>query len=953
MSNMVRASLFPSISLILLFLQTAKSFQCNQSQFNISLDNIQCFGLSQVFNITTANDCFAACCSNPDCQMWEWCPENVVCTGWPQSQACFTGKSDLSQCKTANGWTGSAQPNLPPPPPPYFPSNFLTPYNGVAALISLDLASTNFNDESWTLIIDDDNSSARVIAVPYGGYNSDEQNLPYINSASVQSSATYVRNFTLPSSFQRNGTLRLLELGGCNHGCEIFINDQLVGAHYGPLLPFTIDITNSTSRLTDNYVLTIVSHPFAYFNGYVPSSFIYTEAWLPPSNGWGSRLPEGISKYIRVSAYPSVRVTDVSISTTVVSTTEPTFTANVTVINDSSEKICAEIAVLFSPWNTGMNWDYPVIPVSNPLLLPVSSTNQGKGIGNNRTTVQVKFQVPWNLDPSSYWWPNRPFNRSYITQLHWFNISILLSSGCGGDGEFSERRRERIDAGGIRGNVTSRTSDGRKDGSMEYSRNNEFSADKDNEIRSLFHSTNTELGLSTSPTILATAFQRFGYVEHKESTSYYYLLNGVRMNHLSDATPESGMSYYDAYVSPAFSLPSASSIGGPYSGGIYSTWSNYMQVGITSNRIHQSTPTQAMLDTSDEVGFLLKPESTTRGCPGYEPCLFNDIYLQNVAELVRFCKHSPSVFAYSVENESGGETTGPFANVIPSLIDAAVLEDNTRYLTTEGSGGNQAYYGTNVSGNARAINNLHYAVPPQDLSIIQGVGECAWCVENGMEEYASLALQGRLNDVAYYAGWDWINYWSNFLEGMNASRHAWKQEGCSGRDRTDGIDGWGSPVLDWVTRAFHPFTIVDVEMYKTNPIFKGPGWPYTVDQYTYNGGSGNITRDIVVFNDVLNGNDRPWMNNSDVWYIQLNWTAVWDSPDGNLTVGSGSYTVGENAGVGYVRPGFHGTVNLVFPIPDPQQSNRRLYIVMETVRPTKPDTVLYQENRTYVNVGGT
>lgn len=66
------------------------------------------------------------------------------------------------------------------------------------------------------------------------------------------------------------------------------------------------------------------------------------------------------------------------------------------------------------------------------------------------------------------------------------------------------------------------------------------------------------------------------------------------------------------------------------------TWSRYMRVGITSNRIHQSTPTQAMMDAADEVGFLLKPESPIRGCPGYEPCVPGPVFPQSVTELVRW-----------------------------------------------------------------------------------------------------------------------------------------------------------------------------------------------------------------------------------------------------------------------------------------------------------------------------
>ena len=83
---------------------------------------------------------------------------------------------------------------------------------------------------------------------------------------------------------------------------------------------------------------------------------------------------------------------------------------------------------------------------------------------------------------------------------------------------------------------------------------------------------------------------------------FFYTLNGVRVNHLSDATPENGMSFYDAYANE-------DAFGG--GGGARETWRRYMRLGVTSNRIHQSTPTQAMLDAADEVGLRV-PQAKTR-----------------------------------------------------------------------------------------------------------------------------------------------------------------------------------------------------------------------------------------------------------------------------------------------------------------------------------------------------
>ena len=77
----------------------------------------------------------------------------------------------------------------------------------------------------------------------------------------------------------------------------------------------------------------------------------------------------------------------------------------------------------------------------------------------------------------------------------------------------------------------------------------------------------------------AVSSTRFGFVEHAAGGAYFYTLNGVRINHISDATPENGMSYYDAYA---------------FSGAFFQTnprdvWRSYMKAGITSNRIHRAS----------------------------------------------------------------------------------------------------------------------------------------------------------------------------------------------------------------------------------------------------------------------------------------------------------------------------------------------------------------------------
>ena len=97
-----------------------------------------------------------------------------------------------------------------------------------------------------------------------------------------------------------------------------------------------------------------------------------------------------------------------------------------------------------------------------------------------------------------------------------------------------------------------------------------------------------------APAATATASRRFGFVEWGEAggNGTWYTVNGRRINLISDATPEAAMSQYDCYTtSEAFGTLE----------GAKETFRRYMRLGLSANRIHQSTPTQVMLDAADEV----------------------------------------------------------------------------------------------------------------------------------------------------------------------------------------------------------------------------------------------------------------------------------------------------------------------------------------------------------------
>lgn len=411
---------------------------------------------------------------------------------------------------------------------------------------------------------------------------------------------------------------------------------------------------------------------------------------------------------------------------------------------------------------------------------------------------------------------------------------------------------------------------------------------------------NLEFSLSPRGKPRQQLTRRFGFVEWTEGP-YYYQVNGVRLNFISDATPEAAMSEYDCYsTSPAFLPPTGPGTGCP------ETWRRYLRLGICANRIHQSTPTEYMLDAADETGFLLIPETAIRG---YQKQHWQaDNFTRAPRELAQVCRNHPSVCFYSLQNEENPAWVG-------ALADAIVTVDDTRPLVFEDSEQNHPAAVFGRSG-THAYAFLHYQpAPTNSTSLLVGMGECAWNGGAGdrtnapfLETFAFQVLRGRCANWAYYSGWDWINYWPNFLEGMSAAKHVWKQQ--YHQDRTEGLDGWHSPVIDWVQRAFSPNLVLDADFYFTNGIYQG-NWPANLP--VCRPGQA-FERTVQVFNDVLAGDE-----------LLLRWSLHWDSPQGPWVDGNQKNLK--------IKPGFHVAETLHAQIPTTgATTTRKLSLVLESVK---------------------
>lgn len=774
---------------------------------------------------------------------------------------------------------------LPPPPPRQpqpLPTQFyeqVSPSGHPSAVF--DLASDdawNFRIiHNWSISCDSasqrncttagEPGAWRQIRVPGGGFNSDLQDPPLISALVGDSTLTqhevdfnstaaaeYRRKFpVVGDGFGTKATV-MLQFGAVNYGALVFLapgaasQGRLLAAHYGPMMPFAVKLPALSPGV--EYELIVQVLPYERFPG-IPSCFVYPDAWrtFPASRGaWGgckttecrSKFSMGISKSVRLAAYPIVHVSAVRVWPNF---ENRTLRFEATIRNDGQDQAQAVgLHGELSQWQGhSATWTYPAVPPSS-VSVPANSK------------VVVSATMEWTLPADSLWFPNKPYAEDYLAVLHWLNLTLVSRGG----------------------------------------------------------------------EMLHTFKQRFGFADWRDDLiPGKWSINGVAVNFISDATPESGMSHYDCYTqSSAFNSIA----------GARETWRRYMRLGISSNRIHQSTPTQVMLDAADEVGFTLRPETGLRGGGAHDPDqVFDDVLsTQSVRELAHACRGHPSVASYSVQNECSTAW-------VPALIDAIVQVDDATPLVWENSGGCKESMLWGEASGAHAVCMDHYSIPKLDMAQITGEGECAWCSYHGIgmqgqmgtiERLGMLTWQGRVNGLNYISGWDWLNYWPNLLENMSYAQHAWKQPECpdTARDRVANATGWGSPVIDWVQRAFHPFLVVVVEDWQRNPSFTS-GWPRVVR----NGTSGELLRSqVVVFNDAMEGEDF-------LLAVELHW----DSATGPA-VASPLLPPAKLA----IRSGFSVAHNVSIMLPN-ITTTRSLFVVINSV---KGDKVVYTEDRLRVLV---
>jgi hypothetical protein len=681
----------------------------------------------------------------------------------------------------------------------------------------VDLASST----AWTASVA--GGASRPIIVPGAGWNSDKQN-PRIDKDA--DNVLYQRSIAIPTVIA--GQITKIRFGSVNHGADVFIDDKLVLNHIGPNMPFEADITPFVTS-GNTYTLKVKAYSYnGHYKDGVPLGEIKHCNWMS----------EGIAKYIRMEFYPPIYIKNVFVKPSV---TNKQLVYDVLIHNGTAATASLGLNGKLSSWNNDP-WVYPLIATQT---VTVAAGEDAK----------VTVSVPWNLGPTSYWWPNIPFRENYLTRLH--NLSLSVT-------------------------------------------NNAAVAD--------------------------SLTQRFGFVQWGEGP-YYYTVNGVRLGSLaSNSTQEPTMSY-DCYSTlPAYLPPHGPNTGFP------ETLRKYGRLGIFMNRMHSSTPTDYMLQVSDEQGAIMECEIPPRG---WDQSRFDSAsFTQSAKDLAMFARNSPSVAFYSDCNECASFVSAHQQGI---LIDAFYNTDGTRPIIAEDDHSNTnpgpgLYKGNTTAGHAyRTQHYQDYRNWPSKTMITMNGEYCDKsqpkpypCTATGIGREADLGLDMRLRDVAYWAIWHVVGWWPNFLEGGSDALGASGDSRLQGADRVDGPNGngWGSPEVTFVTRHLDPYIVVDKEIQAANICFSNP-WPATIPSYA---AGATINRNLEIFNGGFSGDS-----------LMVLWEARWDSPTGKVAA-SGS------TGMVAVLPGFHVTKAISFPAPSTTAT-------ADTVPITK-GAVMSKEDRVYYNVGG-
>ncbi|MEP6655329.1 MAG: RICIN domain-containing protein, partial [Myxococcales bacterium] len=235
--------------------------------------------------------------------------------------------------------------------------------------------------------------TAKKIQVPGGGW---------IKQGFSAPTGTYRTTITVPT----NPTLgaaqtTLLELGAVNHEATLTVGTTMVGKTMTAFTPSVFDITHFVTPGQSYPISILVRGRDAFKNA-------SGRRLVPAAADWSPNVPQGIYRSAMLRVYPDVYISDAFVRTSV---SAKTLTYDVWVTNTGAAARQVTLSGKLGSWNCDAV-TYPEVPASNVTVAPGATMKVTVG------------PLPWTAPPSSYWWPNVPFQQDYHARLHNLHITV-------------------------------------------------------------------------------------------------------------------------------------------------------------------------------------------------------------------------------------------------------------------------------------------------------------------------------------------------------------------------------------------------------------------------------------------------------------------------------------------------------------------------------------------------
>src|SRR4051794_7677412 len=252
------------------------------------------------------------------------------------------------------------------------------------------------------------------ITVPGGGWY--KQGFTDVNEA------VYSRTITVPDSGQPQSAW--IEFGAVNHQATLSVDGRVVATQTTAFTPSNFDITAYAAPGSTHTISVDVKGRGAL----KASNGRYL---VPDAAEWSEAVPQGIYRSAFLRTYPAVSVSDTFVRTSVAN---KTLSYDVSVRNTSGSSRSVTVTGSLSSDN-GTAFSYPELP-SRAITVAAHST----------ATVTVG-PVAWNLDSTSYWWPNVPYRPGYRAQLHRLAVRAVTDDGHTSDATYRFGFREATQNG--------------------------------------------------------------------------------------------------------------------------------------------------------------------------------------------------------------------------------------------------------------------------------------------------------------------------------------------------------------------------------------------------------------------------------------------------------------------------------------------------------------------------